>query len=189
MENRVANPNGLGFAAWAIGAWMYSMVPAGWFPLEQLESSTMRGVATFAMLALLIAALASFLRGNAWHGVFFMFWSAIWWGYQGTGGGGNEVFVGWYFLAIAVVSFFLWWAALRSGLSLPVNLLSLGLWIAFALWALGYWFGLDVLALIGGYVGLLSALAAFWATAVEMLGGGAPARQSSGAPMAGASAD
>lgn len=29
MEGRVANPRALGFGAFAIGAWMYSMIDAG----------------------------------------------------------------------------------------------------------------------------------------------------------------
>lgn len=169
MNSSIGNPKALGFGAWAIGAWMYSMVPAGWFPVAQMNSSTLAGVATFAKIALLVAALASFLRGESWHGVFFMFWSAVWWGFNSTGAAGG--YAAWYLIVVAVVSFLLWLAANRSGVGAAANLVSLGVWVVFLLWGLGGWFAHDILMVIGGYVGLITALIAFWATFGEIPGG------------------
>jgi succinate-acetate transporter protein len=162
---------------------MYSMVSVGWFPPAVLGSSAMDGIAAFVKIALLVTALASFLRGDSWHGCFFMFWCAIWWGFR-SAPGDPLGYVGWYFLGIALVSLFLWMGATRSGLDLPVRLVSLSVSVAFALWALGHWFARDIFLLVGGYVGLVTALLTFWAALVEIPGAGAPAAQGSGAPAA-----
>ena len=109
MGDRVADPKALGFAAFATMAWMYSMVGAGWVSASSAVA-VLHQAATFSMLALLVAALAAFLRGEAWHAFFFMFWSALILGYRGvlatmaamaSPGAAN----GWYSLIIAVVSF------------------------------------------------------------------------------------
>lgn len=187
MNDRIANPKSLGFGAFAIGAWMYSMVSAGWFAPSVLGSETAASMAVFVTFALLVAALACFLRGETWHAVFFMFWSAVWWGIQG--GGGFAVaelgtgYLGWYFLMIFLFSLLLWLAAKKSAaVGTPAALVALGTAVAELAWGLNY-LGLgDFLLPIAGYVGLVTAILAFWAAAddLEVLGG-APRRQAGGA--------
>jgi succinate-acetate transporter protein len=171
MGDRVADPKALGFAAFATMAWMYSMVGAGWVSASSAVA-VLHQAATFSMLALLVAALAAFLRGEAWHAFFFMFWSALILGYRGvlatmaamaSPGAAN----GWYSLIIAVVSFFLFLAAMRAAVGPPVVLLALAVTLAFLSQALGYWFGGGFWAVLGGYLGLVSGLAGFWAMIVE----------------------
>lgn len=170
MNGTVANPKGLGFGAIAISGWTYSMVHAGWFSPAALGSGAAHSVAVFATYALLVAALASFLREEPWHAVFFMTLSAFWWGVQNAGGGGqSEAFGGWYYLAVAVFVGLLWMGSLRSrevgdgaGLvALGVALAVLGLSLADL--GLGGFF-----EVIGGYVGLVTALVAFWVAASEI---------------------
>lgn len=184
MNGSVANPKALGFGALAITGWTYSMVHAGWFSPAAFGSVAAHGAAVFATYALLVAALASFLREEAWHAVFFMALSAFWWGVQNAGGATQtEAFGGWYYLAVAVFVGLLWIGSRQSrevgdgaGLvALGVTLTVLGLSLADL--GLGGFF--DV---IGGYVGLATALVAFWVTATEI---GAPAATAPEEPAGG----
>lgn len=179
MGDRVADPKALGFAAFGIVAWMYSMLYAGWYMPADAEV-TLHGVVTFALIGLLIAALASFLRGESWHAVFFMFWSAILWGYRASLRGGMMApnsYSAWYFIAIALVSVFLLLAAMRMGLGLPVVLLSLTVTLSFVAQGLGGWLGGTFWLALGGYLGLATGLASLWAMigAAGNLGGSASA--------------
>ncbi|MEJ2216015.1 MAG: GPR1/FUN34/YaaH family transporter [Gemmatimonadota bacterium] len=173
MGDRVADPKALGFGAFAMMAWVYSMQHAGWYA-NGSYAATLHGAAAFATVALLIAALASFLRGETWHAVFFMFWSALLMGYR-AGPAGVDAVGGWYLLTIALVSFFLFLRALKDGLGVPVVLLAIGVALSFLLYALGSWLGGVFWVVVGGYVGLLTALATFWAaaSALGIIGGGA----------------
>lgn len=166
MEGRVANPRALGFGALAIGAWMYSMIDAGWFELSTYASGTSQSVAVFAMIALLVAALAAFLRDETWHALFFAFWAALFWGFSGVleTGPGDMAYGGWHSLMIAVFSLLLWLSAGRSDVAQPDRLVAGGVTVAFLCFGIGGLLGVDFLGMAGGYVGLLTALISFWAT-------------------------
>jgi succinate-acetate transporter protein len=159
MGDRIADPKALGFAAFGTMAWMYSMLGAGWVTVAG-SGAVLHQAATFSMLALLIAALAAFLRGEAWHAFFFMLWSALILGYRGSlaGMATPGAADGWYALIIAVVSFFL----------------ALAVTLAFLSQALGYWLGGGFWTVLGGYLGLVTGLASFWAmiVAAGSIGGG-----------------
>ena len=178
MGDRIADPKALGFAAFATMAWMYSMMGAGWLTASNAVAVVLHQAATFSMLALLIAALAAFLRGEAWHAFFFMFWSAIILGYRGVLGAmamaSPGAADGWYSIIIALVSFFLFLAAMRAAVGLPVVILALAVTLAFFSQGLGYWLGGGFWVVLGGYLGLVSGLASFWAmiVAAGSIGGG-----------------
>ncbi len=165
MGDRIANPKALGFAAFGIMAWMYSMIYAGWYP-PQSATPVIHEVASFAAIALLIVALASFLRNETWHAVFFMFWTAAIWGYRvglNMGAGSLTSYGGWYAILIALVSLFLLLAAMRTAAGAPVVVLTAGLTLSWIAWALAGWMGTAFWAVLGGYICLVAALAAFWA--------------------------
>ncbi len=175
MEVRIANPKALGFIALGIVAWMESMLGAGWF--SNPPENIMRGFLTFGALALLIVALASFLRNETWHAVFFMFWAAVTHDLLsnvGTANGGPNAFGGWYQILLALALLFFFLAALRIAAGSPTVILALALTVVFACLGVASWTGVRVLAIIGSYVGLVAALAAFWAAwgALGDLGGG-----------------
>ena len=165
MGDRIANPKALGFAAFGIIAWMYSMLYAGWYAPDS-TGTFLHQVASFAAIAMLIAALAAFLRNETWYAVFFMFWAAVIWGYRtglGMGAVNLNAYGGWYGILIALVSLFLLLAAVRVAAGVPVVLLNLGNALAWISWALAGWLGTRFWAVLGGYIGLVTALAAFWA--------------------------
>jgi succinate-acetate transporter protein len=175
MGDRIADPKALGFAAFGTMAWMYSMLGAGWVTVAG-SGAVLHQAATFSMLALLIAALAAVLRGEAWHAFFFMLWSALILGYRGSlaGMATPGAADGWYALIIAVVSFFLFLAAMRAAVGMPVVILALAVTLAFLSQALGYWLGGGFWTVLGGYLGLVTGLASFWAmiVAAGSIGGG-----------------
>lgn len=181
MEGRIADPKALGFGAFAIGAWMYSMIDAGWFAMSTYGTSTSQAVGAFAAVALLVAAIAAFLGDDGWHALFFAFWAAVFWGFSGVldMGAGDPAYAGWHSLTIAVFSLLLLLSARRSGLDTPAVAVSGGVTVAFLCWAAAGILGIDALTMVGGYVGLVTAAAGFWAAA-----GGLPGEADGGAAEA-----
>ncbi|MFB6097797.1 MAG: hypothetical protein ABEK84_01515 [Salinibacter sp.] len=179
IGTQIANPKALGFGVFAIALWMYSMVFANW-PFQEgvMESAVAQEAVVLATFALLIAALAAFLRGSTWYAVFFMFWSAVFWASKAVKGGGEfEAYGGWFYLTLAVFTFLLWLGALQTEeVGASPMLVVLGAWITLLGPALTGLFGLSFFAIIGGYVGLVTALVSFWTAATEIDAfGGAPA--------------
>lgn len=185
MGNRVADPKALGFGAFAIAGWMFGMLDSGWYAFVDAGAS-LHEVMVFSALALLIAALASFLRDEAWYAVFFMFWSALTWGFRAgiteVGMTGVTAYAGWGYMTVALVSLLLFLAALKAAGGLPVVLVALGVTVAMALLGLGGWLGGGFWAALGGYAEMATGLAAFWATAAALLGTGG-ARAGAAAPQ------
>lgn len=173
MNNNIANPWPLGFGVLAIALWMLSVIPAGIagpMGFGGFAPGSIHGIFTVAMLGLLIAGIAAFLRREAWLGFFFLLWSGLFWangfGFEGAGG---VRFEGWFLMTIALVNFYLWFAAWKSGkFGGAVSLMVLLLWIAFLCFGLNGFFGGWVLLRIGGAFGLASALVAFYISATTL---------------------
>lgn len=167
MGERLANPKTLGFSAFAIITWMFSMLDAHWYGTAS-TGATIHEVASLSAIALLIAALVAFLRGDGWNATFFMFWTAVVWGYRTglqAGMGPPTAFAGWFDITIALVSLFLFFGALRLTAGVPVVLTTFFVTLAFIFWAVEPWTGARWLTIVGGYAGLLTGLCAFWAAA------------------------
>lgn len=160
---QIANPQALGFGALAIPFWMYAMINAGWFP-EAFGTDAALDAAILSTYALLVAALASFLRGETWHAVFFMFWAAFGWAVTvQTGEASPDAFRGWFTLTVVVFNLLLAWGAFRDReLGTDRALVALGASLWFLGSALSSWGLASVFGMIGGYIGLLTALLAFW---------------------------
>lgn len=174
---RIANAQALGFGVLGVLGWMYSMTLTGWFPIEVSAGATGTEIVILTAYALLVAALASFLRGESWHGVFFMFWSAYAWASQAQLGEVSAgAYRGWFYLTLTAFLLILAWGALQDeALGLLRPLVALGSALVFLGVALGY-LGVGAAFLIGGYVGLLTALLEFWIAATEIGAEKEPAR-------------
>jgi succinate-acetate transporter protein len=165
MGEGIANPKALGFSAFAIVAWMFSLLNVGWFTVSNGDP-TMTRFTTLALVALFIAAVASFLRRETWYAVFFMFWAAYIWGLHATLNAQSNTPPGygaWLALLVAMISFFLLLSAMRAMTGLPVVLLNLGNTAVFVCFALGGWMGAAFWERLAGYIGLAAGLAALWA--------------------------
>lgn len=174
MNGNVASPWPLGFGVLAIALWMLSVIPAGISGLMDLgavpDMGAMHGIFMVAMLGLLIAGIAAFLRRESWLGFFFLLWSGLFWangfGFERAAG---IRFDGWFLMTIALVNFYLWAAAWKSGkLGGAVSFMVLLLWVSFLCFGLNGFFGFWVLLRIGGAFGLASALVAFYISATTL---------------------
>ncbi len=172
MSNNIANSRALGFGVLAIAVWMFSVVHAGIAGPMGFDPHVTHAVGTIAMLGLLIAGIAAFLRRESWLGFFFLLWSGLFWGAaygmgQSTGmAAGAMRYSGWFLMALALVNFYLWVAAWKSGkLGGAVSFTVLLLWLSFLAFGLRDFFGFWVLIRVGGALGLAAALVAFYVSA------------------------
>ena len=124
----------------------------------------------------MIAGWWDFKNGNTFGGVAFTSYGLFWWSFalfvvlfQGKDAGSE---VAWYLLLWGIFTFFMWIGTLRG--ARPVMIVFLLLWITFVLLAAGG-FNNDAagsgLTQIGGYVGMLTAIAAFYASARTIING------------------
>ncbi|MGH8114703.1 MAG: hypothetical protein ACREPS_06590 [Rhodanobacteraceae bacterium] len=172
MNSNIANPRPLGFGVLAIAVWMLSVIPAGIAGPMGFHGApgAMHGAFTIAMLGLLIAGVAAFLRRETWLGFFFLLWSGLFL----SNGFGLELafgvrFEGWFLMTVALVNFYLWFSAWKSGkLGGAVSFMVLLLWVSFLCFGLNGFFGGWVLLRIGGAFGLGSALVAFYISATTL---------------------
>jgi len=159
----------LGLAGFALTTFMLSLVNTGLVTGSSLAIVVSLAVA-YGGLGQIIAGWWDFKNGNTFGGVAFTSYGLFWWSYaafvilfQGKDAG-NEV--AWYLLIWGVFTFYMWIATLKG--ARPVMVVFLLLWITFLLLALGKFGNAGEgtgLTQIGGYVGLLTAIAAFYASA------------------------
>lgn len=172
MYSKIANPKALGFGVLAIGLWMFSVIHAGIASPAGFEPQILHMVGTIAMLGLLIAGIAAFLRHEAWLGFFFLLWAGLFWG-SGFAAMrraqmvyGDMRYAGWFLMTIALVNFYLWYGVWKSGrFGMAVSCMLLLLWLSLLALGLHGFFAFWVLFRVSGALGLASALVAFYISA------------------------
>ena len=167
---KFANPAPLGLSGFALTTWMLSMVNAGWFtgvsvPLVLASAFAFGGTAQFA------AGLMEMPRGNTFGFVAFCAYGAFWWSFavfvQFYAGSVPAGFIGWWLLMWGVFTFYMWIASLA--LHRAVQLVFLALWITFFLLGAADLFAVPILRVGGGYMGLVTAMLAFYLAAAEVI--------------------
>ncbi len=164
-----ANPAPLGLAGFGLTTFILMLVDTGLATGSSLAIVVSLALA-YGGLGQLIAGWWDFHNGNTFGGVAFTSYGLFWWSFaafvflfQGKDAGN---IVAWYLLMWGVFTFYMWIGTLRQ--AWPVMIVFLLLWITFVLLAIGAFRG-DAdgsgLTLIGGYVGILTAIAAFYASA------------------------
>ena len=170
MEKKLANPAPLGRTGFALTTWMLSMINAGWFtedsmPLVLASAFAYGGTAQFA------AGLMEMPRGNTFGFVAFCSYGAFWWTFalfvQIFAGKVPADFVAWWLLMWGIFTVYMWVGSLKLNRALQAVLLAL--WITFFLLAAGDFTGNALLHHAGGYVGLLTAVLAFYLAAAEII--------------------
>ncbi len=165
----VANPAPLGLAGFAMTTLILSLVNTG-----IVTGSSLAVVVALAMayggLGQLIAGWWEFRNGNTFGAVAFSSYGAFWWSYAAFvvlfHGKDAGTAVSWYLLAWGIFTFYMWVASLKG--ARPVMIVFLLLWITFVVLALGGFNNAlpgTGLTQLGGYVGLLTAIAAFYTSA------------------------
>ncbi len=166
---KLANPAPLGLAGFAFTTWMLSMHNAGWFTGDAVPMVLALAYA-YGGTAQVLAGLLEFPRGNTFGFVAFTSYGAFWWSFalfvQFFAAKVPASYIGWYLFVWGFFTFYMWIATFRANKA--VQLVFLALWITFVLLAFGIWFA-PIFGKLGGYVGLVTALLAFYLSAAEVI--------------------
>jgi hypothetical protein len=163
----VASSKALGFGVFAVVAWLLSMLMAGFMaPAGGGAGGAVPPVVAlgiFAGVGLLVAGVAAFLRGDAWLGFFFIFWAAVAWAF------GSMLTSAWLWFAIALVNFYLWLAAGKSGLETAVGVIAFLIGVDALGQGLNGEVGLFWAGEVGAWFGLAAALVSFYVSAAFIM--------------------
>ncbi|GAB3488658.1 acetate uptake transporter family protein [Flexivirga lutea] len=165
----LADPAALGLGAFALTTFVLSVVNAGIVP-STVEPVVFGLAFAYGGGAQLVAGIWEFAKGNTFGATAFCsygaFWLSFWWltGHTDLSGAGSDVNkgLGVYLLAWGIFTLYMTVASLRvSGAVLVVFIL---LTITYFLLAFGEFGNSSGLTKTGGYVGLLTAIAAWYAS-------------------------
>lgn len=174
--NTIRGDAAAGYAAFALTLWMNSMVPAGWFdPSDALLAQLLAIVLGGCLLAL--TGVLRALRGHALDAMLFLCFAAYWWvvalaahlaGINSLTG--SPGFLGWFNFVWALLAFGIWLAAWGDGVARM--LFALGVCVSLLAYALAAWIHLDALTVLGGYLGLVTAVVGIYIAAAEVVNAG-----------------
>ncbi len=165
-----ANPAPLGLTGFGLTTWLLSMVNAGWYAPTAVPMVLAMALA-FGGTAQFVAGLCELPRGNTFGFVAFCSYGAFWWSFalfvEFFHATVPASFVGWYLALWGVFTLFMWFATFYANRA--VGTVFLLLWVTFFLLAAGEWTGSATIHMAGGYTGLLTAIAAIYLAAAEVL--------------------
>ena len=183
--NKTANISALGYAAFALTLWLASMGPAGWFEQSDMTLAPLPYMQTGNVLLLLVvivlggcvltlAGVGQWLRGRALDAFVFIAFAGYWWitalaqHWVSAGAyGPTPGFLGWYYIVWALLGFCIWLAACRDGIARM--LFSAGLCLMLLAFALASWTYATALTVLGGYIGLVTAVLGIYICAAEII--------------------
>ncbi|MGA9113321.1 MAG: acetate uptake transporter [Candidatus Dormiibacterota bacterium] len=188
-EVAIADPAPLGLAGFGLTTLILSVVNAGWFgnaSIVPLTGSTLSMAVAYGGLAQFIAGLWAFRRGNTFAGTAFCSYGAFWFSFfllvqvylGGIIKGAPNAWLGWvglYLLAWGIFTAYMTIASL--GAAKMVTTVFVLLTLTFVVLALGWFTGnvatfgasADGLINIGGYLGLLTAIAALYTSFADVV--------------------
>jgi hypothetical protein len=170
MNVKAPNPASLGLAGFALTTWLLSMINAGWFGADSM-GMVLAVAFAYGGTAQMIAGLMEIPRGNAFGATAFLSYGAFWWSLAlfvlFLHGNVPVAFVGWYLFLWGVFTLYMWVATWRAARAL--QFVFLALWLTFFVLAASEWTGLAWLHHAGGYLGLVTALLAFYLSAAEII--------------------
>lgn len=168
---KFANPAPLGLFGFAVTTWLLSMFNVKWFAIDTFPLIFSCAFA-FGGTAQFLAGLLEYPRGNTFGFVAFCSYGAFWWSLalyiEVFGGKGPLAFLGAYLVVWAVFTAALGIATLKIP-NRPLQLVFLTLTIAFMLLGLSHLLNMDILHTLGGWVGMVTAAAAFYLAAAEVI--------------------
>ena len=165
----LADPAPLGLAAFALTTAVLSVINAGWLPAT-VEPVVFGLALAYGGLAQMLAGMWEFAKGNTFGSTAFTsygaFWISFWWltGHTDLSGAGDDAALG-VGLYLAAWGFFtLYMTVAASRVSAAILTVFALLTLTYALLAWGEFAGSDGLHKAGGYAGILTALAAWYAS-------------------------
>lgn len=183
--NRTANVSALGYAAFALTLWLASMGAAGWFDqpgntllplLFEQPGNVLLPLLTAVLggCVLALAGIGQYARGNVLDAILFVAFAGYWWiaaieqhVVQTSTFAPTSGFLGWYYIVWALLAFCIWLAACSDGVARM--LFTLGLCVSLLAFALGEWIELGALTVLGGYLGLVTAIVGIYIAAAEII--------------------
>lgn len=184
----IGDPAPLGLAGFGLTTLILSVVNAGWFgnaAIVPLTGSTLSMALAYGGLAQFVAGLWAFRRGNTFAGTAFCSYGAFWFSFYllvqvylgGIIKGAPNAWLGWvglYLLAWGIFTAYMTIASL--GAAKAVTIVFVLLTLTFVILAIGWFTGnvstfgasADGLINFGGYVGILTAIAALYASFADV---------------------
>ncbi|MGH3448268.1 MAG: acetate uptake transporter [Nocardioidaceae bacterium] len=165
----IADPAALGLAGFALTTFVLSVVNAGWVP-STVEPVVFGLAFAYGGIAQFAAGLWEFAKGNTFGGTAFCsyggFWLSFWYltGHTDLSAAGGDAHqgIGLYLLAWGIFTLYMTVAASKTNSAvLAVFVL---LTITYFLLAIGEFAESDGWTNLGGYIGILTALAAWYAS-------------------------
>lgn len=172
---KLANPAPVGLFGFALTTWLLSLVNAGLVPAGAFFPVILPLAFAFGGTAQLLAGLFELAKGNTFGLVAFVSYGSFWWTFAllvkffigdiPAGSAGEAI--GWYLLVWGALTVVLWIGsfAANKALALVFTLLT----PTFFLLGFGNLLGVPSLVTVGGYLGLATALAAFYLGAADVL--------------------
>ncbi|MDL5159539.1 acetate uptake transporter [Actinomycetospora termitidis] len=165
----IADPGPLGLAAFALTTFVLSLFNAGLAP-EALESAVLPLALFYGGLAQLLAGMWEFRKANTFGATAFVSYGAFWLSFAAyvqfveptLPEAQHTTATGLFLIGWAVFTGYMLIASLRTTGALVA--VFGGLFLTFLFLAVGDLLGVDGIATIGGYFGLLTALAAWYAS-------------------------
>jgi succinate-acetate transporter protein len=165
----IADPAPLGLAAFALTTFVLSMFNAGL--VDAKGEPIVLGLAlAYGGAAQLLAGMWEFRKGNTFGATAFSSYGAFWisfWAYvaffaKGIPEANRGTAAGLYLIAWGIFTTYMWVASLRT--TAAVNLVFLLLAITFFMLGIGDAVGNDTISKLGGWLGLATAIAAWYAS-------------------------
>jgi uncharacterized protein len=161
----IADPAPLGLAGFALTTFVLSMFNAGL--VSKTGEPVVLGLAlAYGGVAQFLAGMWEFRKGNTFGATAFSSYGAFWISYWAFvaffAKGVPPTAVGLYLIAWGIFTFYMWVASFRT--TAAVNVVFLLLWITFVLLGWGAAAGNANISKVGGWVGLATAVAAWYAS-------------------------
>jgi succinate-acetate transporter protein len=161
----IADPAALGLAGFATTTFVLSMFNAGL--VGKAGEPVVLGLAlAYGGGAQLLAGMWEFRKGNTFGATAFSSYGAFWISYWAFvaffADGVPSTAVGLYLITWGIFTFYMWVASFRT--TLAVNVVLLLLWITFLLLGIGAASDTEGITKFGGWVGLATAVAAWYAS-------------------------
>jgi succinate-acetate transporter protein len=165
----IADPAPLGLAAFALTTAVLSVINAGWLP-DTVEPVVFGLALAYGGLGQLLAGMWEFAKGNTFGATAFSsygaFWISFWWltGHTDLSAAGSDAASGVGLYLAAWGLFTLYMSVAASRVSVAVLTVFVLLTVTFGVLAWGEFAGSTGIHRLGGYVGILTALAAWYAS-------------------------
>ncbi|KAE9529211.1 acetate uptake transporter [Testudinibacter aquarius] len=168
--NSYANPGPLGLCGFALTTWLLCLINGGFFDTQSLGLVIAMAFA-FGGTAQAIAGIMEFKKGNTFGFTAFISYGAFWWSWglfvAFFKGETPATFVAWYLAAWGTFTLMMFIATLAKPRALQAIFFFLTL--TFYALAIGDATANHTIINVGGYLGLITALCAFYLAAAEVI--------------------